>query len=76
MSKYVDWSPFYGEGDIVCECDQCGVEERFPFEDNYPDYAGAQKVLHEIGWQSMRSKGTWYDFCCEECRNRFIKENL
>lgn len=74
--KYVDWSPIYGEGDIVCACDQCGEEERFGFDDNNVDYAAAQKELHSIGWVSFKSRGKWYDFCCEECRDRFIKEKL
>ena len=76
MSKEIDWSPFYGEGEIVCTCDQCKKEERFEFEDNYPDYAKAQRELREIGWQSIKSKGVWLDFCCERCRNTYIKENL
>lgn len=76
MAKQIDWSPFYGEGDIVCECDQCSAEERFSFEDNCPDYGRVQRQLHKIGWQSLKSNGKWYDFCSEKCRNRFIKENL
>ena len=28
MSKYTDWGMIHGEGEIVCECDNCGNEER------------------------------------------------
>lgn len=26
MSKDVEWGAMYGEGDIVCTCDNCGEE--------------------------------------------------
>lgn len=76
MSKYVDWSEYYGEGDIVCNCEQCDKEERIEFENNSPDYKEAQKVLNELGWISCMINGKWYDFCCEDCRNEYIKNNL
>ena len=76
MSKDVDWSPFYGEGEIVCRCDKCHREERFDFDDNHPDYAAAQRKLYGMGWLSFKSKDRWFDFCSEECRDRFIKEKL
>ena len=28
MSKYTDWGMIHGEGEIVCECDNCDYEER------------------------------------------------
>lgn len=36
MSKDVEWGAMYGEGDIVCTCDNCGEEFRYPFEDVHP----------------------------------------
>jgi len=75
MSKQVEWSAFYGEGDIVCECEQCSVEERFHFDDNHPDYKGAQEKLNKMGWVSVKIKGKWHDFCGEDCRNTYIKNN-
>lgn len=75
MSKEVEWSPFYGEGDIVCTCEQCGCAERFPFDDNHPDYAEAQHELMKLGWVSLKIDGKWHDFCCESHRNKFIKSN-
>lgn len=76
MSKEIEWSPFYGEGEIVCYCDQCRKEERFDFDDNAPDYESAQKELHEIGWNTLKANGKYYDFCSERCRNKYVKENL
>lgn len=73
MSKDIDWSTTYGEGTIVCTCDNCHKEEEFDFEDNNPDYRSVQKQLFEKGWESLKISGIWYDFCCEECRNRFVK---
>lgn len=67
MSKYVDWGMIHGEGEIVCECDGCGYEERIWFDTGYPDYKEAQKELRSMGWLSKKVDGEWMDFCCSEC---------
>lgn len=48
MSKYTDWGVIHGEGEIVCECDNCDYEERIEFE-GYPDYKEAQQELRSMG---------------------------
>lgn len=73
--KKIEWSEYYGVGKIVCSCDACSSTEEFEFEDNKPDFAGAQKELRKMGWTSLKNNGKWYDFCSEKCRNKFIKEN-
>lgn len=75
MSKEVEWGQIYGEGEVICTCDTCGHQKRFPFEDSSPDYRGVQGQLFNIGWTSCKVKGSWHDFCCEYCRNKYIKEN-
>ena len=73
--KTVDWSDHYGEGTIIATCDECGKEEESePFENSAPDYREFQKQLKEIGWMSVQVNYRWKDFCCESCRNKFIKK--
>ncbi|MBR6102604.1 MAG: hypothetical protein IKP95_09260 [Ruminococcus sp.] len=73
--KTVDWSEdHYGEGIIIAVCDQCGKEaESDPFFDNDPDYKAFQAELRKKGWTSTQVNYRWKDFCCESCRNQFIK---
>lgn len=69
MSKYTDWGMIHGEGEIVCECDNCGSEERVEFDEGYPDYKEAQRELRSMGWVSRKIDGEWGDYCCTECAN-------
>lgn len=75
MSKEIEWGQIYGEGDVVCTCDQCGHPLRFPFEDSTPDYKRVQKQIFAMGWTSCQVNGIWRDFCSEYCRNQYIKKN-
>lgn len=74
--KFVDWSDdAYGEGEIVATCDSCNKEDRSEtFYDNEPDYKAYQNTLVKKGWLSTRVNHKWRDFCCEKCRNDFIKK--
>lgn len=71
--KEIEWSEFFGVGEIVCTCETCSAEERFDFDDNRPDYKEVQKELIQKGWHSCKVNGQWHDFCCEACRNKYIK---
>lgn len=73
MSKDIEWGFIHGEGDIICECDQCGANEVYEFE-NGPDFSGCQEYLKENGWVSRKIDGEWHDFCCQECLQKFLKE--
>lgn len=72
--KNIDWSEIYGVGEIVCYCDKCGAQERFLFVDNSPNFMSAQQELYNKGWDSLKIEGKWRDFCCEKCRNDYIKK--
>lgn len=71
----MEWGIAHGEGDIVCTCDSCGEEYRYPFEDQFVDYRGAQRAIRDEGWTSCIINDEWHDFCCEACRNDYIKKN-
>ena len=70
MSKYVDWGLIHGEGDIICNCDNCDCEEDYAFE-NGPDFKNCQQYLRDLGWISRNVNEEWYDFCSEECFNEW-----
>ena len=36
MSKEVEWGQIFGEGDVVCACDNCGHTLRFPSGESRP----------------------------------------
>ncbi len=74
MSKEIEWGEMHGCGDILCTCDGCGDEEAIPFEDG-PDFRSAQNELKAMGWRSTQIQGDWHDFCCEDCRNDYIRNN-
>ena len=73
--KDVAWGVIHGEGTIICKCDQCGRKEEYEFDDGYPDFKTFQKYLFGKGWKSAQIFGEWKDFCCEDHRNQFIKNN-
>ncbi len=75
--KEVEWSEIYGEGEIVCYCDNdsCNEEERVDFEDG-PDFKEAQDIIEEIGWVSSKINGEWKDFCSQTCRRKYLEKNL
>lgn len=72
MSKEIDWGFIHGDGEIVCVCDQCGEELRFPFEDNVYDFKEVQKELkNNYGWYSAKDNDGWHDFCSRQCAINF-----
>lgn len=73
MSKEVDWGLIHGEGDIRCECDQCGKEHDYPFEDGDVDFRDCQEELKMMGWISRKINGEWRDFCCQKCLDKFTR---
>ncbi len=75
--KEVEWGEFYGEGEIVCTCDNegCCEEERIEFDENFPDYQMAQKEIEELGWVSSNINGKQKDFCSEACRRKYLEKN-
>ncbi len=75
MSKEVEWGLIHGEGEIVCTCDQCNADYSYDFDDGYPDYRAAQDEIRSMGWVSLKVGNEWYDFCSQECKQKFI-DNL
>ncbi len=73
--KDVAWGITHGEDTIIARCDNCGKREEFDFDDGYPNFKQFQQKLFAKGWKSCQINGEWKDFCCEEHRNEYIRNN-
>lgn len=76
MSKCVDWGISYGDGDIVCTCDNCLAEQKFRFERNEVDYGKVQARLKSMGWYSKKYREIWRDFCCQTCLREYESKHI
>ena len=52
----------YWEGEAVYSCDCCGKDVSFPFDSE------------DIDSITTKVDGEWHDFCCEACRNKYIRD--
>ena len=39
----------------------------------FSGYWEGDELREKLGWITTKVDGEWYDFCCERCRNEFIK---
>lgn len=74
MSRELDFSGWW-QGDAVYYCDNCRRSEEFPFDSEDIDSKAHRAELRKKGWICTKVKDEWKDFCCEKCRNQFIKKN-
>lgn len=77
MSKNVEWGERHGEGAIITYCDECGRAEDYDFydaDDMSENFRECQAEIRKNGWISRKIDDEWYDFCCEECYQNFLKK--
>ncbi len=74
MSKCVDINEQSGVGSIVCQCDNCCEKHKFNIKDNNIDYKACYDDLRSIRWITKSIGGQWYDFCSEECYQKFLED--
>ena len=70
MSKTVDWL----SGTITCECANCGSIAEIEFDGEEPNFKVCQQELKKLGWVSAQIDGEWEDFCCKECKQKFLEK--
>lgn len=65
-------------GDVEYSCDTCGKVHRIEFDDeeSSKDYRGQLSILRKEGWIFDKVNGNFVDFCCEACRNRYIRIHI
>lgn len=60
---------------LAYSCDCCGKDVSFPFDSEDIDSKAHRKELRErLGWITTKVDGEWHDFCCEACRNKYIRD--
>ena len=65
----------YWEGEAVYSCDCCGTSERFRFDSDNVDSKSHRAELHKNkGWITTKVNDQWKDFCGENCRNKYIRQ--
>lgn len=77
MSKELSFDGWW-EGHAEYTCDNCGKTECFPFtdEEEAKDSRSHRKALRDdYGWITTKVEGQWHDFCCEACKNAWIRKN-
>ena len=75
MSRELEFDGYW-EGNAVYYCDTCHRHYQFRFDSEDIDSKGHRKILREkYGWITTKVNGAWHDFCCERCRNQYIRNN-
>lgn len=64
------------EGEVIYTCDNCHKSKvKFRFDDEHIDYKGQSAELRKKGWFLNEVNGRLMNFCCERCRNQYIRNN-
>lgn len=74
MSKNHEYGDNFGEGVILCTCDNCGTDEEYEFFDGL-SYKDAHDHVASLGWCCWQVAGEWKDFCCADCRKEYMSNN-
>lgn len=76
MSRELEFDGYW-EGQAVYFCDTCGKLAKFRFDDEEEakNVRGHRKKMWDAGWLNTKVNGYWKDFCTENCRNKYIKNN-
>ena len=76
MSVEFEWDGWW-EGAACYSCDCCGKTEktRFESEEESREYAKRREQLKKQGWIFTKVNGKYRDFCGEQCRNKYIRNN-
>lgn len=67
----------YWEGEAVYTCDNCHkARMKFRFDSEEIDSRGHRAEMRRNGWKAPTEvEGRLFDFCCERCRNEYIRKN-
>jgi len=77
MARELEFDGWW-EGAVCYSCDCCKKEVRFRFdsEASANNAKGQRDALKKKrGWIFTRVNGYYKEFCGEDCRNRYIREN-
>lgn len=69
MSKHMNYE--FENCDCYCDNSSCGSFELV--DEN--DFTNVNREIRALGWLIKNINGSWYDFCCEECYQKFMDKN-
>lgn len=73
MSRELEFDGYW-EGNTVYSCDCCQKTKKFRFDSEDEAFSKAHRqALRDAGWIATKVNGQWKDFCCESCRNKYIR---
>ena len=78
MARELEFDGFWeGTACYTCDCQGCKKTVRFRFDsqEEANDFKGQRDHLRKNGWIATKVDGNWHDFCCEACRNKYIRMN-
>lgn len=64
-----DIDRFMGVTSVEVECDNCGES----CSEEGESLQECMNLLKDDGWCFKFIEGHWYDFCCEACRNEYLR---
>jgi len=66
----------YWEGEAVYTCDNCHKShKKFRFDSDEIDSKKHRAEMRKCGWFIDKVNDQWKDFCCERCKNQYIRNN-
>ena len=77
MSRELSFTGWW-EGDVEYSCDNCGKTVKIPFDDEASAKAYKEQratLKNDHGWTFTKVNDVFVEFCCEACRNAYIRRN-
>lgn len=75
MSRELEFDGWW-EGVAVYTCDCCHkTTAKFRFDSEVIDSKKHRAEMRKQGWHFDRVNGKWVETCCEQCRNKYIRNN-
>ena len=66
------------EGEVEITCDGCHKKHlvfHCDDEDDFKNYAREKAAKQKEGWITTKVNGQFAEFCSEDCRNAYIRNN-
>ena len=74
MARELEFDGFW-EGNTVFTCDSCPKTRKFRFDSQDEAFSKEHnKILRKEGWVLVEVNGQLHNFCCERCRNSYIRK--
>ena len=76
MSRETQFDGWW-EGEVEITCDWCRKRHlifKCFCEDDFKNYTREQAAKKKEGWITTKVNGHLVEFCCEKCRNEYVRK--